>query len=170
MTPTRIKQEGFTYLALLFFVAIAGIMVSAEGALWSIEKQRGKERALLFAGNEIKRAICLYYERSPGTVKRYPKSLEDLLLDNRQLGTTRYLRRIYVDPMTGKPDWVVMRSADGGVKGISSRSNEYPMRKLISNKSISATAAATSYAEWVFQYEPGPVSASTVSCAHMTDS
>ena len=94
------RHDGFTYLALLFAVAAMGTLLAVTGMLWSSAQQRLKERELLFIGNAYRNAIATYYEKAPGTLKRYPQTLEDLLLDKRQLAVVRYLRRSYVDPMT----------------------------------------------------------------------
>lgn len=44
------KQEGITFLAVLFSVAIGGIALAGTGALWQMESRREKEKELLFAG------------------------------------------------------------------------------------------------------------------------
>src|SRR5687767_12759040 len=103
------RSDGFTYMAVLFFVAIMGIVLSVTGVIWSTAQQREKERELLFVGNEFRKAIGAYYERTPGTVKKYPLSFNDLLKDNRQLATVRHLRRIYADPITAKSEWGIVR-------------------------------------------------------------
>ncbi|MGZ5780982.1 MAG: type II secretion system protein, partial [Burkholderiaceae bacterium] len=99
------RDAGFTYLAVLFLVAIFGILLAATGMIWSTAQKREKERDLLFVGHQFRKAIGEYYERTPGTVKRYPNSFNDLLKDNRQLSTVRYLRRIYKDPLTTQSEW-----------------------------------------------------------------
>lgn len=116
------REGGFTYLGLLFAVALVGVSLSAVGVLWATESQREKEQELIFIGEQFQRAIASYYERSPGLVKRYPPQLDDLLRDNRFLGVKRHLRRIYPDPMTGGIAWGLVRAPDGGVMGVYSTS------------------------------------------------
>jgi hypothetical protein len=99
------RQTGITYLAVLFFIAASSAMLAATGIIWSHERQRQKEQELLWIGNQFREAIGLYYQRTPGAIKRYPERLEDLLEDRRYLTTARYLRQIYRDPMTGKTQW-----------------------------------------------------------------
>ncbi|MGH8679018.1 MAG: hypothetical protein ACREUQ_11770 [Burkholderiales bacterium] len=94
MGAKNIEQAGITYLALLFWVAIMGVALVAVGQLWHTAQQRAKEAQLLFVGDQFRQAIGLYYERTPGAVKEYPKSLEDLLLDQRYPSIQRYLRQI----------------------------------------------------------------------------
>jgi len=140
------RQGGFTYLAILFVVAVTGLGVATLGEAWSRSRQREKEAELLWIGNQFRQAIGLYYERSPGGAKRYPTRLEDLLEDKRFVTTQRYLRRIYADPMTGKQDWnIVSAAGGGGIMGVKSRSTAQPLRFM---------SAGGTYASWEFNYEP----------------
>src|SRR5262245_51578615 len=115
------RQRGFTYLTALLLVAVMGVGLAATGELWSQTRQREKETELAWIGNQYVQAIGIYYHRSPGTVKRYPQKLEDLIEDRRFLTTQRYLRRQYADPLTGKADWTLVPSPEGGIQGVRSR-------------------------------------------------
>jgi hypothetical protein len=138
----RSRQGGVTYLAVLFFIAASGAMLAATGMIWSHERQRQKEEELLWVGDQFKQAIGLYYERSPGRVKRYPEKLEDLLDDKRYLTTQRHLRQVYRDPMTGKPEWGLIAAPGGGVMGVHSLSDLSPIR-----------SGAMRYSDWRFIHE-----------------
>ena len=148
------NQTGFTYLAILFAVAIAGVLLAVTGINWSQAARREKERELLFVGNQFRQAIALYYERSPGAVKRYPRKLEDLLKDDRQLGIQRYLRKIYIDPMTLKADWGIEVAPDGGVMGVHSLSEAMPLKSANFDYVDLAFEGKTKYADWMFDYSP----------------
>jgi type II secretory pathway pseudopilin PulG len=168
MDRTR-HESGFTYLALLFFVAVMGIVLAGGGMIWSISKRRDNERELLYVGNEFRQAIGSYYERTPGTVKRYPNSLNDLLKDNRHLGAVRHLRRIYPDPMMATADWGFVRAPDGGIMGVYSQAPEKPIKQSGFLSRDAEFGQADSYAKWRFTYQPakndsgGPrISSSTV--------
>jgi type II secretory pathway pseudopilin PulG len=139
------RQRGFTYLAVLFLVAAAGFGVATLAETWANARQREREAELLWIGNQFRQAIGLYYERSPGTVRRYPEALEDLLEDRRFLTKERYLRRIYIDPVTGKADWDVISAPGGGIMGVKSRSTARPIGRM---------SAARTYTSWEFVYEP----------------
>jgi type II secretory pathway pseudopilin PulG len=112
------RQSGFTYLTALFLVAGVGVALGGIGELYSHSRQRENEAELIWIGNQFKQAIGSYYERSPGTMKRYPEKLEDLVEDRRFLTTQRHLRRIYADPMTGKSDWRLVAAPAGGIMGV----------------------------------------------------
>lgn len=140
------RQRGFTYLIALLLVAVAGAGFVSIAEIWSHARQREKEAELVWIGNQFKQAIALYYHRSPGAGKRYPERLEDLLEDRRFLTPQRYLRRIYVDPMTGKADWNLIAAPGGGFMGVRSLSTKVSLRGLDSS--------AASYRDWKFVYEP----------------
>jgi len=148
------RDSGFTYLALLFLVATLGVLLAQTGMVWSTAQQRAKERELLFVGNAYRTAIGLYYERAPGTLKYYPKTLDALLLDTRQLATTRYLRSRYIDPMTAAPQWGVVRAPDGGIMGVYSLSDIPTIKRSGFAERDKVFEGATSYAGWRFVYEP----------------
>lgn len=153
-TSRRRGQRGFTYLGLLFTVAIAGIVLAAIGVLWSTERQRERERELLAVGEEFRRAIGSYYERSPGTVKRYPAKLEDLTKDNRFITVQRHLRQIYRDPVTGTADWGVIAAPEGGIMGVQSLSTAEPIKQGNFPPRWSEFEGKRSYADWRFVYRP----------------
>lgn len=160
-------QSGFTYLAALFAVAIMGVALAAAGAVWHTAQQREKERELLFVGNQFRTAIGLYYERSPGTVKRYPASLKELLKDERHLSTQRYLRKIFIDPMTGKPGWSLVTAPEGGIMGVYSLSDATPLKTGSFRHADRALEGKSRYSEWKFAYEPAAQpTAATPDSAH----
>jgi type II secretory pathway pseudopilin PulG len=148
------NQEGYTLLALLLVVALIGLGLAGAGELWSRSAQRERERELLFAGNQIREAIGLYYQRSPGSAKRYPRRLEDLLQDERYPVVVRYLRRIYPDPMTGSTRWGLIEAPGGGIMGVYSPSGTPPLKRagfLPENKGFEN---AEHYTAWRFLFNP----------------
>ncbi len=147
-------QRGFTYLGLLFAVALAGVALAATGMLWSTERQREREKELLFIGGQFREAIASYYERSPGLVKRYPAKLDELLKDGRFLTMQRHLRRIYIDPMTGTRNWGMVPAPEGGVMGIFSTATAAPIKRAGFASEFSEFEGKNSYVEWRFVYRP----------------
>lgn len=111
-------QTGFTYLILLFSIAILGLGLATTGVVWSTQARLAKERELQFIGDEFKRAIESYYNATPGEVKSHPPTLNDLVEDSRFLFTKRHLRKIYKNPFTNKVDWKLIQSPRGGIMGI----------------------------------------------------
>lgn len=150
----RSAQGGFTYIAVLAVVALIGIMLAAAGMDWSTSRQRDKERELLFAGNALRQAIANYYEGTPGTIKRYPASFDELLKDNRNAATVRHLRRVYADPMTGQANWGVVRAPDGGIQGVYSLGGGRPVKISRFRQRDSEFEGGRTYADWRFVYVP----------------
>ncbi len=147
-------QRGFTYLVLLFMVAIMGAVLAATAMVWHTLAQRDKEQELLYAGDAFRRAIGLYYERTPGAVKQYPKKLDDLLEDKRQVSLTRYLRKIYIDPLTASKKWGVVPGPGGTIMGVYSRSEGTPIKTGNFDKADQDFAGKGSYLDWRFVYVP----------------
>jgi type II secretory pathway pseudopilin PulG len=148
------RQAGFTFLGLLFLISLMGIGMAVTGVVWQQDVQRDKERELLFIGDQFRQAIGNYYERTPGTVKAYPKSLEDLLQDKRYVTTQRHLRKIYLDPITGSHEWGLVRRPDGALIGIYSLSQDTPIKAAGFDPNDNQFQQAKQYADWKFVYVP----------------
>jgi type II secretory pathway pseudopilin PulG len=157
--PRRPRGRGFTYLGVMFLVALLGLTAAMASVVWSTEQQRADERELVFAGRQFQAAIERYQQRpvSPNNpaeaIARYPRQLEDLLRDNRAVQAERHLRRIYIDPMTRRPEWGLIRAADGGIVGVHSLSERKPMAGtlLAATFVLDPTArAAATYRDWRF--------------------
>ena len=151
--PVISNAAGFTYIGILFAVALAGIAMTLTAQVWRTNSQRAKEEQLLFAGGQIAQAIGRYYLQGPNGVRQFPRSLDDLLQDKRHPELRRYLRRVYVDPMTGKPDWGFVRVADGGITGVYSLSGDKPVRAAASFNGM--ILAGGKYSDWRFSYDSG---------------
>jgi len=148
------RQRGFTYLVAMFAVAIAGLLLAVTSEVWSQSRQREREKELLFVGAQFREAIGLYYQRTPGAVKRYPEKLEDLLEDKRYLSLQRYLRKLYPDPITGKPQWGIVPAPGGGILGVYSLSEQTPIKTGNFDALDQASFGGSRYADWKFVYEP----------------
>jgi type II secretory pathway pseudopilin PulG len=144
------RAAGFTYIALLIGVAIIGVGLAATGVHWATAQKREKERQLLFIGGEFRRAIAQYAEKSTNQVTRYPMSLDDLLKDTRYPITQRYLRQIYVDPMTGSRDWGLLKGPAGEIYGVFSQSEEAPLKVAGFDPADAQFEGRGKYSEWIF--------------------
>jgi type II secretory pathway pseudopilin PulG len=111
-------QRGFTYLWVLVAVAILGVGLQAVSEVWVTSVRRQKLEELDWIGAQFTQAIGSYYLSSPGGVRAYPATLQDLLEDRRFATTRRYLRVVYANPFTGKVDWELVLAADGRVRGV----------------------------------------------------
>jgi type II secretory pathway pseudopilin PulG len=145
------RCTGFTYLTVLFVVAIMGGGLALAGEVWHTAAQREKEAELLHIGSEYRKAIERYYLAGP---RQYPRDLRDLLKDPRQPGTVRHLRRIYSDPITGATDWGLVKAADGGVAGVYSLSEERPLKSAGFRLPEKEFERAVTYGDWKFIAAP----------------
>jgi type II secretory pathway pseudopilin PulG len=145
---------GFTYIGLLILVAIMGAGLAGTGVVFHQQAQREKEKELLFVGDQFRRAISQYYELSPGGDKRFPQSLEELLLDRRYPATQRYLRRVYLDPMTSRPEWGLVRGPGNGIIGVHSLSGARALKTAGFPERYADFEGKESVAEWKFVYGP----------------
>lgn len=141
---------GFTYVGVLLLVAIVGIALASTATVWHFQVQRDKERELLIIGNEFRLALDRYAAAIPGSGRRFPLRLEDLLLDERMAAKQRHLRRIYRDPMTGRSDWGLVRTADGQIIGVHSLSNGATIKKANFGLKDQSLTGKSTYGQWVF--------------------
>jgi type II secretory pathway pseudopilin PulG len=105
-------------LWVLAAIAIIGIGMLTVSELWVTSARRHHFAELEWSGAQFKRAIGSYYESTPAGTKSYPSSLQDLLDDRRFVATRRHLRVIYLNPLTGRPDWEMVIAADGTIRGV----------------------------------------------------
>jgi type II secretory pathway pseudopilin PulG len=145
-------QRGFTYMTVLFMVAIMAGGLALVGEVWSTSNAREREAELLHVGNEYRKAIERYYLTGPQ--RQYPKSLTDLLKDPRQPGTVRYLRKLYPDPITGNEEWGLVKSADGGFAGVHSLSEASPLKSAGFAVRDATFEGKSKYSEWQFVFAP----------------
>lgn len=144
------RQAGYTYVGVLLIVAFFGLMLASAGEVWRTSAQREKEAELLFVGNQFRMAIASYQRASSGAPE-LPRTLEDLLEDRRLITVRRHLRRIYPDPMTGKPDWVLIKSGDR-IMGVHSRSDGRPFKTAGFDEHDADFEKASTYREWRFAH------------------
>ena len=91
------RERGFALLVIFLIAAAVAFTMYQEIPRAAFESARDKEQLLMDRGNQYKRAIQVFYAEN----KRYPARIEDLESTNKK----RYLRRRYIDPMTGKDEW-----------------------------------------------------------------
>ena len=144
---SEMRARGFTYLTVLFMVAILAGGLALIGEVWHTSSMREKEAELLFVGHQYRKAIERYYLSGPQ--RQYPRELAHLLKDPRRPGTERYLRRIYDDPVTGQP-FALEKAPDGGILGVRSTSEEKPFKTGGFKVRDAAFEGAAKYADWKF--------------------
>jgi len=131
------RAAGFTYLGLIVLVTIIGLVGAATLKADSLLRRAAAEEELLETGAAFSAALTSYAEATPRGQPPQPPSLEELLKDPRVPGVRRHLRRIFVDPITGKAEWGIVwlnkgSGADGsggsGVLAVYSLSQSKPLK------------------------------------------
>lgn len=146
------SQEGFTFVTVLVVMVIMGIMLGAAGQTWKTIMKRERETELLFRGMQYRNAIERWWTTQQ--VGHPPSPLNDLkalVTDPRSLSKTRYLRRLYKDPITGQ-DFDIKRDAVRGIIGVMSTSTDTPMKQSNFPPELSQLEGKTAYKEWEFTY------------------
>ncbi len=149
-------QKGFTYIGVMIFVSIIGVGMAATGQIWAESVKREREQELLFVGNQFRVAMDQYAKSSPGTDRSLHR-LSDLLKDPRYPDTRRYLRRMYLDPITGSSDWGVVVNPSGGITGVYSLSEDAPIKKSGFASVNRSFEGKSRYSEWIFMAKPQTV-------------
>ena len=122
-------QRGFTYVGLIVLVAIIGLVGAATLKIESLMRRAEAEEELLETGAEFTRALRSYAAATPRGQPTQPPSLKELLRDPRFPEPRRHLRKIYIDPITGKAEWGILYLADkAGVIGVYSLSESAPLK------------------------------------------
>lgn len=140
---------GFTLLGLLFLVVLIGLGLSAVATVWHTYSVREKENELLFLGDQFRRAIVSYRSQAPGGAQQWPRTLDDLVQDDRWPDVRRHLRKVYADPFTGKREWGLVMRGDR-IVGVHSLSAGTPRKTAGFPADYAQFASAETHADWVF--------------------
>jgi len=143
-------------MILIALIALASVATLSAGTAL---QRRLAEEELLFVGAQFAAAFRSYYEATPVGQRNYPARLDELLRDPRYPGVRRHLRKIYVDPITGRAEWGLV-AAPGGVIGVHSLSTQSPLKTAEFEPAFAALAGKTSYAQWAFGFLPPGVTPS----------
>ena len=126
---TSRNEAGFTYVGLVFFVAMLGLVGAATLKVDALLRRAAAEQDLLEIGAEFSEALRSYAAATPRGYPPVPPTLQDLLKDPRFPGTRRHLRKIFVDPVTGKSEWGIVYQGDKvGVLAVYSLSQAQPLK------------------------------------------
>ncbi len=105
--PVKQTEAGWALLTILLFSALLVIAVSSWLPRAAVETRRDKEEMLIHRGKQYERAIQLYFRKN----RRYPAKIEDLENSN----GVRFLRKRFIDPMTGSEEWRLVNVGPNGV-------------------------------------------------------
>jgi len=152
----RPGQSGLTLVELIVAAAILALLSTMAVPLTRYRVQRDKERDLRLALREIRHAIDAYkdaadaqkFQIKVGT-EGYPETLEQLVegvvMSGSADGTKiKFLRRIPIDPLTGKAEWGLRSMQDDPKSQSWGGQNVFD----IYSKSMQRARDGTPYSEW----------------------
>ena len=167
MSPTRIsdRERGFTLAGLIVILSIILIFVAyTVPRQWSAIMRRDRERQTIFVMKQYARAIYEFQK-----TKGNPVKLDQI----KEARLPRYIRGVkgeYLDPLTGKVDWVlvpagaVTRTTDPATGKVTTNFNaaaspkDYVgpfvgVRPPLTGKSMLSLNGADMYENWVYTVE-----------------
>ena len=153
----RQGQRGLTLLELVVATAILLVLATMALPMARVKVKRERELQLRWALREMRSAIDNYKDASDrGLIEvkaeseGYPESL-DVLVEGVKLvdkpgtdRTVRFLRRIPVDPMTGREDWVLRCIKDPPDSRFWCGDNVFD----VSSRSVGAGLDGSNYSDW----------------------
>jgi general secretion pathway protein G len=145
-------QAGLTLVELIVTVAILAILASAAVPLARFRAQREKERELHYDLWQMRDAIDHYKDAADKHAFQikldsngYPPDLDTLVKGvDAQGKKLRFLRRIPVDPMTGKAEWNLRSMQDEPNSDSWGGQNVFD----VGSKSQATAIDGTKYSDW----------------------
>ena len=101
------QEEGFLLLGVLFMVLLVTIALAIAAPKMAEAIRRDKEIETVHRGLQYARAIQIYFNK----YGRYPNTIDQLVKSDNQ----RFLRKRYLNPMTGKDDWRIIHYGEAKV-------------------------------------------------------
>src|SRR5438309_8870592 len=105
----RSKESGYVLLAVMLTLTLMLIALSVEAPRIAQQIKRDKEEELVHRGKDYATAVKRFVHKNGG---RYPVSIEQLENTNH----VRFLRKKYVDPITGESDWKMVHVGEAEIK------------------------------------------------------
>ncbi|MEI6245084.1 MAG: type II secretion system protein [Acidobacteriota bacterium] len=155
----RANQSGFTFIELVVSTAIIAILASGAIPLARVSMRRTREAELHRALREVRMAIDKFKDAADQQIisplelqaggDGYPKDLQQLVdgvaLNNDASGKKmRFLRRIPIDPITGRADWKLRAYGDDAKSTVWGGGNVY----AVASKSDGTALDGTKYKDW----------------------
>jgi general secretion pathway protein G len=146
------SQSGLTLVELIVTVAILAILASAAVPLARFRAQRERERELRYDLWQMRDAIDRYKDAADRHAfitkvdsQNYPPDLDTLVKGvDAQGKKLKFLRRIPVDPMTGKPEWLLRSMQDDANSDSWGGQNVFD----VASKSKGTALDGTKYSDW----------------------
>ncbi len=146
------SQAGLSLVELIVTVAILAILATAAVPLARFRAQREKERELRYDLWQMRDAIDKYKDAADkhafmpkADSQGYPPDLDRLVQgEDAQGKKLKFLRRIPVDPMTGKAEWTIRSMQDEPNSDSWGGQNVFD----VASKSHATALDGTKYSDW----------------------
>jgi general secretion pathway protein G len=151
-TVKRRREDGLTLVELIVTVAILSILASAAVPIMRFQAKRYKERILRYDLWQMRDAIDHYKDAADRNLfqikldsQGYPPDLQTLVDGvDIQGKKVRFLRRIPVDPITGKAEWGMRSMQDDPDSDSFGGQNLFD----VYSKSDGTALDGTKYSDW----------------------
>jgi len=146
-----LDDGGYLMVVLLIGIAVTAVWMGSMLPSWRQQAVREKEAELVFRGEQYARAIALYYRKN----QRLPPNIDTLV-------SQRYLRKKYVDPMTGKEFLPLAAQTGGSPQGAGRQAGPAQSGGVIGVSGVRSTSTDTSiviyrnqqaYSQFPFDYQ-----------------
>ena len=157
MERRRKNQQGLTLVELIVAFTILSLLTTMAIPLARYKVRRERERELLHSLREIRNAIDKYKDAADtgklGIQQKqeafgYPETLESLVEGVKGAGQVemkmKFLRRIPIDPFTGKREWGLRSVQDDPATGSWGGQNVFD----VYSKTLEKAPDGKPYAEW----------------------
>ncbi len=142
-------QRGWALLSMVLASVLVSVAATTAFMSMRLERERERQLELLSVGRSIVLALRSYNRAKWATQPEWPKDLSELVEDRRSARVERHLRRIPIDPLTGKAEWAVIRQGDR-IIGVHSPARVKPMVRRGFHPEQSAFERAETVSQWRF--------------------
>lgn len=142
-------QRGWALLTMVLAALLVSVSATTAFVSMRLERERERQQELLATGRSLVLALRSYHKAEWATQPEWPRDLSELVEDRRSPTIQRHLRRIPVDPITGKSDWGLLREG-GRIIGVHSPSTAKTLIRRGFHPEFTGFEQALTVNEWRF--------------------
>jgi len=143
------RERGWALLTMVLAALLVSVSGTTAFASMRLERERERQLELLATGRSIVLALRSYNKAEWATQPEWPRDLSELVEDRRSPSVRRHLRRVPVDPITGKPEWVLLLEG-GRIIGVHSPGKTKTLIRRGFHPELKGFDRAVTVNEWRF--------------------